>query len=826
LKIEYERDFINSIQGSLYKVARLMGDKATRGYNKTRPGNKQNDPDVPLGVYPQDDCRPEDDVMMEVNFYGHRDPPHANEFDLGRTYPPNWNLDEPSFKVFYFYIEASYLQLYQYDKYLFRGRPNEVGGVHPFKFSVDCDDAASFTWPPSGWPIQIHILKPATALYCGDIRVKKLTKKGLVSQVATKYTYPDPGEIEVLPDNAYPWPLSEPREKFNIIEHDYFSPDMTTHYNTGSTSVIYPTVQVHVSAHTDVDAPNPNYGYTKYNFFTWKDRLAVIDPISNITVSVPICTTFSIRDKFYTGNPLLDITYNRITDRSAIVGQIKSVEQFDKNDKLVSKKEKLYKFIEELGSTFFNSLTAPVQQPLGFIRERTIRLQDDEGVAKEAFTYNPRSVTDLIVSRPFVVGEKATMDGVEKTTSYGCFNAITGSPMATQERKPGPGCDIKKTTLTIPFNFITTPAKKAALEKKNIHVLSGAALLTSKDVDLTSSSVIDDILSDQIQIASATADKWQLQEIPSDNPLLPDQNRFYQISKYSWRGIDETEYPAMFFEMPELWSQPQSSGVQWLKNFVIDTVDNYSRPMSEYNAKQELTTAIYHPYASGMVGRVSNAHLRELALYTCDYDDYLKINDDPDADDFDIEDGWFDKSNGVFKRLERGTVELNENITHFGKRSLHITNSWGIGKDIYVDKTKPYLFSCFVNRSTDDPVFLKVDIMNTGTPPTVVSTIVSSPFSTAKGLWEKVTMKLTSADLNEKLTGAGMYLSIGIGSGGSVDCFVDDIRFYPADALVQTFYYDHNLKIPIAIVDENSNAKYYRYDDFGRLVEKGVFKNR
>lgn len=68
------------------------------------------------------------------------------------------------------------------------------------------------------------------------------------------------------------------------------------------------------------------------------------------------------------------------------------------------------------------------------------------------------------------------------------------------------------------------------------------------------------------------------------------------------------------------------------------------------------------------------------------------------------------------------------------------------------------------------------------------------------------------------LIGSNWYIRAWIGNPTGVLAYLDDIRIYPKDAIVSTYYYDHKLGKPLCIVDANSKAKKYEYDDFGRLT--------
>jgi YD repeat-containing protein len=100
--------------------------------------------------------------------------------------------------------------------------------------------------------------------------------------------------------------------------------------------------------------------------------------------------------------------------------------------------------------------------------------------------------------------------------------------------------------------------------------------------------------------------------------------------------------------------------------------------------------------------------------------------------------------------------------------------------------------------------------------------IVPQEYIPAQGIWQKIVAKIDS-DQFKDLPDNG-YVEITIGNQGSVDFYVDDIRFYPDDALIKTFYYAQDINKPITFVDENDKAMYFKYDPFGRLIEKGRLK--
>ncbi len=66
-------------------------------------------------------------------------------------------------------------------------------------------------------------------------------------------------------------------------------------------------------------------------------------------------------------------------------------------------------------------------------------------------------------------------------------------------------------------------------------------------------------------------------------------------------------------------------------------------------------------------------------------------------------------------------------------------------------------------------------------------------------------------------------------SNQTVDCYFDDIRFFPYNGNLKSFVYDEDTQRLMAELDENNYATFYEYDIEGGLVrvkketEKGVY---
>jgi len=69
---------------------------------------------------------------------------------------------------------------------------------------------------------------------------------------------------------------------------------------------------------------------------------------------------------------------------------------------------------------------------------------------------------------------------------------------------------------------------------------------------------------------------------------------------------------------------------------------------------------------------------------------------------------------------------------------------------------------------------------------------------------------------------AGKQLTVGCRRSGSSDVYVDDFRFHPLDAPIQTSVYDPTTRQLTAVLDNDNLFTRYQYDAAGKIVK--VFK--
>jgi len=677
-----------------------------------------------------------------------------------------------------------------------------------------------------GW--QAAVLKDDLILWGGDLRVRQIETKSLSRKFITTYIYPPSGgTIERLPGLALPDFFNKRPGVYNTtangltmsrmvdcIRRSDFAANLEAQYNTGNSMVVYPYVKVIQLSEDAMNLSQP-FGYTKYHFYTYNDKLTINGETGNdIIEEENISGTYNNKT----------ISVKRIIDRSGIVGMPKKIEKFNKDDDLISTVKKKYAFSEEIpekSGLIYGDLNTVIgnEKPLGMIRERSVRIDYADG------DYKTKSIADVVLSKPFFVGVEETVDGVKARSTYGFFEANTGGPMLTLNFNSEDRHDFewKRADFAIPYNYITNDHQKNELSKKNIFRLDGGSFTTN----VTYLGITDpgDYIykrfveySGLIKKASSNIYK---EELFKDNVPF-NQNRFWLQKKFVWEGIPNPD--DLNSKFPFVWPSPGNTPDRWRQTSEILLVDRYCRPRTEFNALTPPVprTIVYHPQMDAVTGVISNAKYHECNVYTGDY----SYNDKQHPGYADYDNGWVlnaGNSNGIPDPIAEPCV-LDK---HFGNRALFVQNAFGPTCNFKVSKSKDYILSAWV-KVTSGEITLNTEYRNaTGSTEITNWPIRLDQLGTIYAIdditkdsedasdWTYVELKVNT---KEKLSADIGYLRIWVGTPNGGQAYVDDIRFYPEDALTQTFYYDQELGTSIAMVDANNKAGYFEFDDFGRLV--------
>ena len=681
----------------------------------------------------------------------------------------------------------------------------------------------------------------------GDVRVSSLTQTTVTgSTITTSYSYGG-GVVESIPVKAtpyLPYAVTPSGGWFNQINK----------FSKSDYSVIYPWVKVSIM--NNATPPVSVNGSTEYDFFTYDDKLKLTnksalswsyDSVPVYSEAVSSSTTFHI---------LLD----QIVDRSGIVGQTKSVELFDNSGNLKKKTINHYLFSDELANNaqvVYKDLANPIANPkrLGMIREHSIRYNIDT-MNLNALTVALQSVTDVQTPHVYLAGTTDSLDGVQSVSTFLYFDASTGDPLVTiKENSPAPIGGTATTQgrmdINVPYHFLATANEQNTMTTKNIATLTGmsAALDISSVItgDFAAQSYAGRLYTDVFQlmgggiftppganpgilynspslIAKAGLTNYTTESFSSSSfPYA--QSRMWTGGTYSLQnsGAFDPNSPVYDYGLPT----PQAISGNWLQLSQVTAVDRYARPLCEIDAANGSTkdtcTAIYLPNINAPEAVVSNANYDECAAFTCDYDEQ------ENAGYFDYENRWEKGGGSAFVTMPQNGIN-----GHFTNKCVSISlphnnvNTWGPGRNIVVHPGKDYIMSAWV-YVTSGTLAMSGDyrsISSTGWTTIGEFSGAGSATATSQGKWQYIQLKIpASTDLTTAMwaanpNGIGVRVYVGSPYAGStnISAYIDDIRFYPANALMSTFYYDQNLQIPVAFVDANNKAKYYGYDAFGRLT--------
>ena len=637
--------------------------------------------------------------------------------------------------------------------------------------------------------------------YGGDIRVRSLESRSLDHKsYCQEYHYPSAGHVDILPSLAIPRMMQEAHvtsaHGYDIVLHDIDN-DLVSgnyRYTVGNEGVIYPEVTVAKAAQGGSLRPDS----VRYSFFTWRSKV----PVEAVGGGAP--TVEHVRQKCTYQSQVVDVY--RVMDRSAIVGSITGVEYFGENGRVVKSVGNTYAFSEDMENrgVFFGTLdnnisSNSVDEPLGLIQERCLSMNASQ---------QPIAMTDVSISKPFLVSTTMRVDRVPTTTNYYFYDARTGSPMATVTTNTETDNTVRRRMdLSVPYAYALKAGSDphyAHLARRNMFQLGGGSVTLDATGLLASESAVTTMTAATLfsasNILAGSADLRTLRKYDVTNMPF-EQGRFELTS-------------ALVLESPSGFTLPcpGTVGAGWLTRTTVDEVDRYSRPLTEYGAVADTNTAFYHPLLEGAVAVVRNAENHECAAYTCDYDEGSGT-------------GSLDVANEWGRGLAAGgSVMLDRQTTHYGAASIHVQNSFGPSKNISIDKTRDYLVSAWV-RLTNSTGRLAIEF-RAGDNVQIGSWDVDLA-GRPTGSWMRVQREIRMADVPKHLQAGKTladvsYIRIWVGNAiGQPACnlHVDDIRVHPMNALMKTYYYDPELGVPVAFVDENSKSRTYGYDAFGRLTQ-------
>ena len=238
------------------------------------------------------------------------------------------------------------------------------------------------------------------------------------------------------------------------------------------------------------------------------------------------------------------------------------------------------------------------------------------------------------------------------------------------------------------------------------------------------------------------------------------------------------------------WSNASYNQNEWLKTSEITAIDETTGLVLESTDIDEVYSATKYGYDGAVtIAQIINAKNSETSIA-------------------DFEDGtfgdWDDWSNGVISNANHtGTKGWHLSSMEYG----HITKQFQASM---INTSKKYTVSGWVKTSSTYPRLLWAVSYNGGTMVYPLSINASGT-----GDWQYLECSL---DLNAYSN--IQYIDV-YGLNGDqnnyAECWWDDLRFAPSDAIITTFTYDPKTLQPTSKTDANNVSAFYEYDNFNRL---------
>lgn len=347
-------------------------------------------------------------------------------------------------------------------------------------------------------------------------------------------------------------------------------------------------------------------------------------------------------------------------------------------------------------------------------------------------------------------------------------------------------------------------------------------------------------------IRSARAITWSNTH-NTDNKWAPSSVYVWDVKKDN-TGTPESDFTGFNFT-------PTASNPNWKLLSAITKYNEYGQVLEtkRYGAGTDklFSSRFYRNNIAQQLAEVVNAKYDECAFFTCDYDMNKQGEDawNNSTYYFDLENGW---------EKPAGTVLANDNTMHFGQNTVKVTDAFGPSRNIKLENAQDYIVSAWVKvlqgtlemwgdyRYFDNaadpnlPTNFKIPLNCTGADLQFLGNPEEKPIVVGPSDWQFIEFEIHAIEDIEDWEHYNWYARIYVGSpGNNLIAYIDDIRFYPTDALVTTTYYDQTWEKPIVSVDPNNNPgarmDYNRHkpitknamleDDFGELNAEGSSLN-
>jgi hypothetical protein len=628
--------------------------------------------------------------------------------------------------------------------------------------------------------------------YGGGERVSKLTVKAADnSEISTKYAYSQEdgqtsGSVLKAPpcySEDHEWSFFKYQAKYRPyrpngndgesefdkenIGHTIDASGYRERFELPGSGVVYGTL-----SETVVDeSSNPLAGKTVYDNHT---------PRETITINGEDVPMFFV--EFSDDNTMT------IRDYTAICGKPKSVRYYaNGNDAPLASRQFTYAFSED------NATNRPE------ILKKGIALSSSTapGLIAQSHRFNlnyaetPTAFKTVkhMRNHVYLTGVRTIRDGVPRLEETTALDAFTGRPLKSATGLDG-GPNKKRITSNRPAYWY--PEYFGMVDRNMLK--QGHQKITYEDAENDASAV------------ASSATTWSNTAGSSTSQWYVDETKVWH---YERCGGTRT---------PEFFARDGGQSCQWMMMNKVEKYDKHGRKTTVLNPEDVPTSITYNPVVDKPSASATNAHCGQWGVFTGDYN----VG----------EGGYFDKENGWGHHdAPGGTVRVTADRSHFGSKSLYVHNARTAVKTIEIDDLEGrFRRSAWVYPVSSNPIRFAGQLFLNGTPQQAYYNYV---YDQSEGLrvdeWQLVEFEFAIDEPTEGSTAGltidktkwnGVYTWIGNHTfEPAAEFYMDDLRFYPADALVTSTYYHPVFDKPTLTVDANNNpSQLVEYDGLGRPV--------
>ncbi len=395
-----------------------------------------------------------------------------------------------------------------------------------------------------------------------------------------------------------------------------------------------------------------------------------------------------------------------------------------------------------------------------------------------------------------------------------------GSPVSTKIDKNGKVLQ-KVEVAAVDISTYRTYLEDIGVNPNGKNMVAQKALeviLENPNTDIfTNSKVFSTI--DKQYIRSATVSTWACNHNPMQ-AWMP-CSTFIWYSDMNQSGVPVKNYQAFNFDDPKSntanWKYLGANKLYSNKGKVIES----EKPI---NGKCVYTATVFGRTSNVETATLVNCRSQEGSVFTGDY----RIG--TTAGYWDYENGW-EKGDDANVTLSNGAPAV-----HFGQNVIQVENDYAAGRNNRVYPGKAYVMTAWV-KVTSGTLFMAAGYQcrtadNSNIWPIPGGTLNSAGLEPDKNSlsavecasqWKLMKLLIPASKTSMMTDNSKEYYArawVGKGNTEGVVAYIDDVRFYPQNAMVTSTYYDQKWQQPILSVDANNNPSIKTvYDDFGRVSE-------